>query len=261
MKKKMKMKKLNLILSFIVLGFVMNSCSNNDSAQTYPVAIKMTDAPGPYEKVFIDLQGVEITGSDGQMVTTNVKKGIYNLLDFTNGVSTLIATDTLNVSKVQQIRLILGPNNTVVINGATYPLSTPSADQSGLKLQVNETLQAGVLYNILLDFDANKSIVELGNGTYKLKPVIRTIQTAIGGSIKGKISPVGLAFVTVVNATDPTLSYSTNVNATGDFMVAGLPSGVYNITVTPALPLLPVVKNSVIVTTGLTTDVGTVTIL
>lgn len=239
----------------------MNSCSNNDSAQTYPVAIKMTDAPGPYEKVYIDLQGVEITGNDGQMVTTNVKKGIYNLLDFTNGVSTLIATDTLNVSKVGQIRLILGVNNTVVIKGVSYPLSTPSADQSGLKLQVHQTLQAGVLYNILLDFDANKSIVDLGNGGYKLKPVIRTIETAIGGSIKGKISPIGLAFVTVVNSTNATLTYSTNVSSTGDFMIAGLPSGTYNVTVTPALPLLPVVKNSVVVTTGLTTDIGTVAIL
>ena len=195
------------------------------------------------------------------MVTTNVKKGIYNLLDFTNGVSTLIATDTLNVSKVEQIRLILGVNNTVVINGVTYPLSTPSADQSGLKLQVHQTLQAGVLYNILLDFDANKSIVDLGNGGYKLKPVIRTIETAIGGSIKGKISPIGLAFVTVVNSTNATLTYSTNVSSTGDFMIAGLPSGTYNVTVTPALPLLPVVKNSVVVTTGLTTDIGTVAIL
>ncbi len=257
----MKMKKFNLILSFILLGFVMNSCNNDSEKSTYPVAIKMTDAPGPYEKVFIDLQGVEITGSDGQMVTTNVKKGIYNLLDFTNGVSTLIATDTLNVSKVEQIRLILGTNNTVVIKGVSYPLSTPSADQSGLKLQVHQTLQAGVLYNILLDFDANKSIVDLGNGGYKLKPVIRTIETAMGGSIKGKISPIGLAFVTVIDVANPTLSYSTNVSSTGGFMVAGLPSGSYNVTVTPVLPLLPVLKTSVIVTTGLTTDIGTVTIL
>jgi hypothetical protein len=34
------------------------------------------------------------------------------------------------------------------------------------------------------DFD-NKSIVKLGNGGYKLKPVIRTVETAISGAIKG----------------------------------------------------------------------------
>lgn len=249
-----------------MLGFIMNSCSNssNDSTKTaYPVAIKMTDAPGPYDKVMIDLQGVEITGSTGQAVTLSVKKGIYNLLDFSNGVSTLIATDTLDDAKVEQIRLILGTNNTVVIKGVSYPLSTPSADQTGLKLQVHQTLHGGVLYSILLDFDANKSVIETGNGVYKLKPVIRTIETAVGGSIKGSITftSTGLpAFVTVVdNSTN--LSYSTNVNATGNFLAAGLPAGTYTVTVTPTLPALPVIKTNVVVTTGLTTDIGIVTIL
>jgi hypothetical protein len=35
------------------------------------------------------------------------------------------------------------------------------------------------MYHVLLDFDANKSIVKLGNGGYKLKPVIRTVETAM----------------------------------------------------------------------------------
>jgi hypothetical protein len=62
------------------------------------------------------------------------------------------------------------------VDGVSYPLSTPSAEQSGLKLQVNATLEAGVVYTILLDFDANKSIVVTGNNTYKLKPVVSIIQ-------------------------------------------------------------------------------------
>jgi hypothetical protein len=218
----------------------------------------MTDAPGPYDAVFVDLQGVEITGSGGETVTLNAKKGIYNLLDLSNGVSALIATDTLQNSKVEQIRLILGTNNTVVLNGVSYPLSTPSADQSGLKLQVHQTLQQGILYEILLDFDANKSIVVTGTGTYKLKPVVRTIQTAVSGTIKGKISPIGLAVVTAVSTTDATLSFSTNVNIVGDFMVMGLPAGTYNVTITPILPLLPAIKSNVTVTAGLVTDVGTI---
>lgn len=253
------MKKINFILSIMMMGFLMNSCSNNDTTTSaYPVAIKMTDAPGPYEKVFIDLQGVEITGSGGQTVTLNVKKGIYNLLDLSNGVSTLIATDTLETSTVEQIRLILGTNNSVTVNSVSYPLSTPSAEQTGLKLQVHQTLQQGILYTILLDFDANKSIVDLGNGGYKLKPVIRTIETAISGSITGKISPVGLATVSAVNSTDPLLSFSTSVNANGNFTVMGLPPGTYDLTITPTSPLLPVTKTSIIVTAGITIDIGTI---
>jgi hypothetical protein len=250
------MKKINFILTFIILGFTVLSCNNNDETKSiYPYTVRMTDAPGPYDAVFIDLQGVEITGNNGQTVSLNVHEGIYNLLDLSNGVDTLIATDTLEVAKVQQIRLILGTNNSVVVDDVSYPLSTPSADQSGLKLQVHQTLQAGVQYTVLLDFDANKSIVNEGNGNYKLKPVIRTIETAISGAIKGKISTVGV--LAVVNATS-NQSYSTNVNANGEFLIMGLPSGIYSVTVTPELPLSPVTLSNITVTTGVTTNLGTI---
>jgi hypothetical protein len=221
----------------------------------------MTDAPGPYDEVNVDILGVEITGDAGQTVSLNVRKGIYNLLDFSNGVSTLIATDSLEISKVEQIRLILGTENTVKINNVSYPLSTPSADQTGLKLQVHQTLEQGILYSVLLDFDANKSIVSTGNGAYKLKPVIRTIEAAISGSIKGKVTPTGsIAVVTAVDAVTNS-SYSTNVNTSGEFLIMGLPAGTYNVTITPVLPLAPVTKTTIVVTTGNTTDLGTIILL
>ncbi len=158
-------------------------------------------------------------------------------------------------ASVEQIRLILGTNNTVVVNNVTYPLSTPSADQSGFKLQVHQTLQAGIQYSVLLDFDANKSIILDGNGTYRLKPVIRTIEAAITGIIKGKITPIGtLAVVTATSASLET--YSSNVTTTGDFMLMGLPAGTYSVTVTPVLPLNPVTKTNIVVTTGVTTNTG-----
>lgn len=249
------MKKINVVLCIMLFGFILPSCKKDSTKSTYPYAVRMTDAPGPYNAVFIDLQGVEITGNDGKAVMLNVHPGIYNLLNFSNGIDTLIASGNLEVATVEQVRLILGTNNSVVVNNVSYPLSTPSAEQTGLKLQVHQTLQAAVLYSVLLDFDANKSIVDLGNGTYKLKPVIRTIEAALSGSVRGKISPAGiLAYVTAVNS----ITYSTNVTASGDFLVAGLPSGIYTVIVTPALPLVPVTTTNVIVTTGVTTNIGTI---
>ena len=251
------MKKINVALFIAMLGFIMFSCKKETTKSTYPYAIRMTDVPGPYSAVNIDLQGVEITGSGGKIVMLNVHSGIYNLLNFSNGIDTLIATGTLEDASVEQIRLILGTKNTVVVNNVSYPLSTPSADQTGLKLQVHQTLSAGISYSVLLDFDANKSIVETGNGTYKLKPVIRTIEAPISGTIKGKITPVGtLAVVTVTSATN--ITYSTNVTTTGDFMILGLPAGIYSLTVTPALPLAPASKTNITVTTGVNTDIGTI---
>lgn len=246
-----------LTLCILMLGFTLYSCKKDSAKSSYPYAIRMTDAPGPYNAVNIDLVAVEVTGSGGQSVMLNVNPGIYDLLKLSNGIDTLIAVGTLEDAKVQQIRLILGTNNTVVVNNVSYPLSTPSADQSGLKLQVHQTLQAGVLYTVLLDFDANKSIVETGNGTYKLKPVIRTIETANSGAIRGKISPIGtLASVTATSSTN--LTYSSNVMASGDFLLMGIPAGTYSVTVNPAFPYNVFTINNVVVTTGVTANTGVI---
>jgi len=247
------------MLSVIMLGIFIGSCKKESTtpAATYPINIKMTDAPGPYDAVFIDLQAVEITGSNGPVVMLNVNPGIYNLLNFSNGIDTLIAFGLLTDATVQQIRLILGPNNSVVIDSISYPLSTPSAEQSGLKLQVHQTLQAGILYSVLLDFDANKSIVDMGNGNYKLKPVVRTIVSPLSGAIRGDISPVGtLAFVTATSSSNET--YSSNVTVAGVFLIMGLPAGIYSVTVTPEVPFSAVTQNNISVTTGTTTIMGTI---
>lgn len=242
----------------LMLGLSFASCTKNTSTTSSTLNVKMTDAPGPYGAVNVDVQGVEVTGTNNNTVILNVNKGIYNLLDLANGKDTLLGTGSLNEGSVEQIRLILGSNNTVMVNNVSYPLSTPSAEQSGLKLQVHQTLVGGVTYSILLDFDATKSIVETGNGTYKLKPVIRTIDTAISGSIKGMISPVGLT--ATVTATSGTASYSSVVNTSGNFQISGVPAGTYSVVITPVSPKLPVTLANVTVTTGVSTSMGTIII-
>jgi hypothetical protein len=123
-----------------------------------------------------------------------------------------------------------------------------------LKLQIHQTFEAGVSYTILLDFDANQSVVLQGNGEYQLKPVVRTITAAVSGSIKGSISPISIG--TVIAATSNGVSYSTTANSNGYFMIAGLPAGTYEITVTPVLPLQPITITGQTVVVGATTDLG-----
>ncbi len=244
------------IVALLATSF-FNACKkDNDETGASKVFIRMTDAPASYDAVYIDLQSVVITGDNGNEVTTNVNAGIYNLLDFSNGLDTLIATGSLSSGKLEQVRLILGPNNTIVVNGTSYPLSTPSAEQSGLKLQVHQTLTPGVDYALLLDFDAYKSIVQEGNGQYKLKPVIRTIDVAVSGSIKGAILPI-LQNVQV-SATDGVNTYSSVTDVNGKFLIKGVPTGTYAVTITPVIPLQPVTINNIVVTTGNISDVGTI---
>lgn len=246
-----------MFATFISLLFIqISSCTKDKSADKAHITVKMTDAPADFEAVIVDVQGVEIKGDGETVVLLNTSAGLYNLLELSNGVNTLIATGDLDAGKVSQIRLILGTNNTVKVGGVVYPLSTPSAMQSGLKLQVNQTFEAGVSYNILLDFDANQSIVLKGTNEYQLKPVIRTIDMAISGSIKGSITPVeGIA---TVAATSNGVTYSSVTNATGKFLISGLPAGTYSIVVTPILPLLPITMTGKTVVVGASTDLGVI---
>src|SRR5688572_19961394 len=135
----MNMRKLMYL--FLVTGLV-TACSNDDS--NAKLEIRLTDAPGDYEEVNIDIQEVEIHTSSGEQKsgwqTLDIKPGIYNVLEFTNGLDTLLGSIELPAGRVSQIRLILGDDNSVRIDGVTKPLATPSAQMSGLKLNVHADL-------------------------------------------------------------------------------------------------------------------------
>src|SRR5688500_4342304 len=113
--------KITLVL-MLLLAIGLFSCKEKEAGPEYkktPYSVRMTDATGPYSEVNINLQGIEIKGNGNSAILLNVNTGMYNLLNFANGLDTLIATGDLNMTKVSQIRLILGPNNSVVKNGVT----------------------------------------------------------------------------------------------------------------------------------------------
>lgn len=253
------MKKFFLFLTTLTT-LMFTSCNNEDSndAQSYPYQVRMTDAPAPYDAVYVDVQGVEVITTDGATFALATQAQVYNLLELSNGINVQIANATLPNPNVSQVRLILGPNNSIVVDGVTYPLATPSAQQSGLKLQVNQQLVANGDNILLLDFDAHQSIVEQGNGSYSLKPVIRVINSSAQGSVSGTI-PAGIpATVTAESSTG--VQFTTIVSPTGAFQLSGLASGTYTITITPALPLVPKIITNVSVSANSTTSLGAITL-
>jgi hypothetical protein len=249
--------KLLVLISMIICSCGMVSCKKdaNSSGMAY-LEIRLTDAPANYDEINVEIIGVEIKGSAAGTLFMDVVPGIYNLLDLTGGIDTLIATAGIPAGKLQQIRLILGQNNSIVVDGISYPLQTPSAMQSGLKLQVHEELVGGVSYSILLDFDAAQSIVELGNGQYSLKPVIRVIDEAISGSITGSVLPAMASIP--VTATNGLNAYSSYTDSTGFFLISGVPSGNYILTINPPAPLNSDTLNGVGVVVGQITNVGVI---
>jgi len=255
------MKALKIIALFISVAALWTACKKDETVSfvsTTPVKVRLTDAPGNFQQVNVDITGVEFKINSSSTVNLNVNPGIYNLLDFVNGIDTLIASADVPSGTLSQVRLILGVNNSVMVDSVVYPLSTPSAMQSGLKLNVHSTLTPGVEYNLLLDFDANQSIVLTGNGEYKLKPVIRVVSAATNGAIHG-IVVTALALPATVSATDSINIYTTVTDTTGNFLLPGLPAGTYTVTITPQLPFLATTISNVSVTVGNLTELGSIT--
>ena len=253
----------NLLLLCSGALLLTTACKKEESAiatGTTPVKVRMTDAPASYDQVNIDVIGVEFKMNSGNSVNLNVNPGVYNLLDFTNGVDTLIASADVPSGELSQVRLILGANNSIVVDGQPHPLATPSAMQSGLKLNVHSTLQPGVLYELLLDFDANQSIIVTGNGEYQLKPVIRVISVATSGSIHGiVVTPTALPATISATNSATSITYTTVTDANGNFLLRGLPAGSYSVTITPEAPFPATTIGDINVTIGALTELGPIT--
>lgn len=108
-----------------------------------------------------------------------------------------------------------------------------------------------------MDFDASRSIVHTGNGKYILKPVIRTTLEAIGGSIKGFVTPSG--FATAVYAVKGTDTITGTYTINGSYMLRNLHAGTYSLAFVPAnTAYKQQTKTNIPVTVNNTTIVDTV---
>jgi len=163
------------IISFAIAVLIgtlsLSSCKKEHNAA--PIQFLLTDKPAAYDSVNVHIVGmtVQINHDTAAWIPIHTKDSIYNLLDLQNGISMVIAHDTVPAGVLQQVRFILGDNNTVVVNGVSHPLQTPSAQSSGLKVKIGKVL-AESMNTFTLDFDASLSI-NVQNGVYKLSPVIQ----------------------------------------------------------------------------------------
>ncbi len=249
------------------MGFA--SCSDADKEETGAarLEVRMTDAPGDYDEVNVDIRSVQIhreANDNGSGWTTleTIHPGVYNLLDFANGRDTLLASANLPAGRISQIRLILGENNTLKLKGdpTRRPLTTPSGQTSGIKLQINADLQPDVTYALLLDFDAAKSVVSRGNsGAYNLKPVIRTLTQALAGGIRGTVTPAAAKpGILVISAANDTIGGF--ADDAGKFLIKGVPAGTYKVQFSTSAPYVNKEVTNVVVTNDRITEIPAVTL-
>lgn len=227
-----------LIALFILIPFLFTACTEMDNTnnEVSQIQFMLTDAPGDFQEVNIDILAIEVIINDS-IIELETSQGIYNLLEFVNGKDTLLVTDEIPSGMLSQIRLILGENNSVKVDDMVYDIKTPSAQTSGLKLQVHQNIEPGVAYAYTIDFDAAKSIIKTGKGNskYILKPVIRVFSEAITvtGSIEGVVQPPETRpLILAIGPEDDTITTSTDT-ISGQFMFNGLAAGYWDLEIHP----------------------------
>ena len=159
-----------LIGTIVVLGF--NACDDDDDHKNATVYVHLKDAPGDFQQVNVEVLEVRMHSSSEGWETVNVNDSIYDLLLLSDSSTAVLGGATIPPSTISQIRLILGTQNTVMVDSVIYPLALSSQDESGLKINVHQDLSSGGIYTLVLDFDAKESVVLQGNGMYRLKPVL-----------------------------------------------------------------------------------------
>jgi len=113
--------------------------------------------------------------------------------------------------------------------------------------------------DIGVDFDAAHSVHLTGNGTYMLKPTARVEVIATTGSITGSVTPSDSASALYAISGADTVA-ATFSNATGNFTLALLPQGTYDVAIDAPTSLRDTTLVGIGVAAGHTTDVGTVTL-
>ena len=191
------------------------------------VQIRLSDGPVNFDAVNVDIQRVEVlvlpdschegghnSGDDHEngdsscyhdhdgdgdhhqyscavWDTLDIRPGVYNLLNLSNGTDTLLASGLTVAGQIRQIRLILGTNNSVVVDSVSYPLTLLNGSNRvtiNIRGEDIEEITPGDL-QLWLDFDAARSIERVHNNQFVLNPYLRIWLPSQTASIKGKVLP------------------------------------------------------------------------
>lgn len=231
------------------------ACGGGGSSDngTGTLRLALTDAPAcGYDAVNVTVEKVRVhrnsNAGDGdagwsEIVLSPARR--VNLLALTNGALEELGQTPLPAGTYTQLRLVLAPNsaadplaNSVLpTGGAEVALTTPSGQQSGLKLNVDITVQPDQLADFVIDFDACKSVVKRGNsGQYNLKPVLTVLPrlAAAGARVVGYLAPsmAGASVSVQLNGVPQRATVPDPVS--GRFDLYPVPPGTYDLVISGA---------------------------
>lgn len=235
--------------------------------------VALTDAPAcGYDEVNVTVVRVDVhrsneaddNDSGWQSLVLDPPRRV-DLLTLTNGVLEELGTTSLPAGTYTQLRLVLASNsstaplaNSLVPTGGTeVPLTTPSAQQTGLKIPVNLTVEEGMMADVVIDFDACKSVVRAGRSPvgYILKPVLTALPRVDNGglSVEGHLTSLPATGAAVSLQQGGLVARSTVTDAQGRFLLSPVPAGRYDLVITAEGRVTLVMSNVPVSQTGRTT--------
>jgi len=227
--------------------------STSAAAGNQSVRIFLTDDPSlTFDNLFLDIQKLEIKvedsiqqeqedhdreGSDagdkkgstsGGWMNVPITPGVYDILHFRNGLDTLVGNASFAASRsFEKVRLTLGNNNSITVNGASVPLVL-NGDDNIVVIKLNDDLldDHPSSFDISIDFDAGRSVVQHG-GHIELKPQTKAFRKGRSGAIEGRVLPLNAnPVVMAIHGTD---TASAKPGREGEFKIVGLNPGVYSL--------------------------------
>jgi hypothetical protein len=227
-------------LLFTGCGGRDHGSTSADGSANGSVSVTLVDGPTTaYKAINLNVQSVQIhqsgTSDDSGWITVASPNKTIDLLTLQGGVVEALASNhTIGVGTYQMLRLVLGSGNTLILaDGTSVPLTVPSGMQSGIKIPLTFTVQAGTTADVWIDFDGAHSIhvVETGSASYILRPVVHGFMQVATGSVSGTLTgPAGLPLAgaevmaqSIDAAGEVTLLRTAITSATGTYTLNLLP--------------------------------------
>jgi hypothetical protein len=138
--------------------------------QSPTLRVLLTDAPGSFEEAWVQISEVSIEAPSGWQAVTTQPQAL-DLLTLQNGVTAALGAAALAPGAYGQLRLMVD-SAYVMTGGQREELRIASGAHTGIKILLSAALEAGMTYQLVLDFDAQESIEQTGQG-WLMTPVVR----------------------------------------------------------------------------------------
>ena len=216
----MKLFKSSGIIFLLCISFFLFACDvgggGSSSGEIGTISMSLTDAmSNRFNAVYVTIDDVQVhtigdsNGNDSwQSVSAPNLPKTFNLYDLTNGVTEEIGLADLAIGLYTQMRLIIGtlPDDSINRLSEAHPhanyvidadddyqeLNIPSDIQAGLNIVHGFAISKDQTTELILDFNAEKSVVIAGDsGNWLINPTIKVGRTDELSIIRGKVTTDG----------------------------------------------------------------------